>query len=476
MLPPPRVADLAARIARLEDTEAIRNLIAAYGPLADRGDAAGVAALWTADGEYDVGGFGIASGREAIAGLIESATHRDLVACGCAHVLSPHHVALNGDTAVAIGYSTVYRLVEGTPDPWRVSANKWHLERQQDGRWLVIRRVNRPIDARKTLYRTARHHPRPNPAMTSQNRPAVLSRLWANAYILLTSTALFWAGNAVVGRAVRDVFPPIGLAFWRWTIALVLILPFALPHLKRDRAALLGAWPVMVLLGTLGIGAFNSMLYTGLTQTSALNAMLLQSAQPGLILLVGAIVMGDRTTMRQIAGAVIAMLGVLAIIARGEPAKLLALRLNWGDLVIALAVFLWAIYSVFLRRKPAVHPLSFFAATLMVGSVVIAPFYLWELAHGERIVAVPESWAALAYVALFPSILAYLFFNRAVELIGSASTGIYMNVTPVLGAGLAVLFLSETIRLFHLGGLAFILSGVLLAGRGPRPAVAGGAP
>jgi drug/metabolite transporter (DMT)-like permease len=297
-------------------------------------------------------------------------------------------------------------------------------------------------------------------------------RVWSNAYLLLTFTALFWAGNAIVGRAVRDLFPPIGLAFWRWLFALAIVLPFAWPHLRRDGARLRAAWPRIAFLGALGIGAFNSLLYTGLGHTSALNAMLLQSGQPGLILLFGVLFMRDRTNLRQLTGAGIALMGVLTIIARGDPGVIAALQLNIGDLIIAVAVVLWSIYSVFLRKRPAVHPLSFFAATLLVGVCAILPFYAWEIARGDLIQARLESGLALAYVAIFPSIVAYLFFNRAVELIGSASTGIYMNVMPVIGAGLAIAFLGESVRPFHAVGLAFIVGGVLLAGRGPSaPAV-----
>lgn len=129
----------------LQDAEAIRNLIALYGPLADAGDSVGVAALWTEDGEYDVGGYGVARGRSEIAGLIESDTHRELMAAGCAHVLSPHHIALDGNEAVATGYSTVYRKTDCGFDPWRVASNRWELVRLDGGEWLVKKRTNRPL-------------------------------------------------------------------------------------------------------------------------------------------------------------------------------------------------------------------------------------------------------------------------------------------------------------------------------------------
>ncbi|MGR4890093.1 DMT family transporter [Sphingopyxis sp. LARHCG72] len=289
--------------------------------------------------------------------------------------------------------------------------------------------------------------------------------LWSRAYPLLSMTALFWAGNSIVGRAARELVPPAALSFWRWTFALALLLPLAWPHLKRDWPVLRAHWPVMAILGALGIGAFNTLLYSGLQTTTALNSMLIQSAQPALILMLGGLVMRDRTSARQIAGVLVSLAGVLMVIARGDLARLLALRLKAGDAIIAFAVLLWALYSVLLRKRPPVHPLSFLAASIMVGLVVIAPVYLMELASGRRIVPETGSALAIAYVSVFPSFLAYLFFNRGVELIGSAATAQFMNVMPLMGAGLAMLFLGEALHLFHVAGLALVLAGIWVAGR-----------
>ncbi|KGB57479.1 DMT family transporter [Sphingopyxis sp. SE2] len=296
--------------------------------------------------------------------------------------------------------------------------------------------------------------------------------LWKRAYPLLTVTALFWAGNSIVGRAARDLVPPAALSFWRWTFALLLLLPLAWPHLRRDWPVLRANWPIVALLGALAIGSFNILLYTGLQSTTALNSMLIQSAQPALVLIAGALVMGDRTSLRQVAGVLISLAGVLAIIARGDPAMLWGLRLNIGDAIISVAVLIWALYSVLLRRRPVVHPLSFLAASMVVGIAVIAPVYAHELWSGRLIVPAAGSALAIAYVSIFPSFLAYLFFNRGVELIGSAATGQYMNVMPLIGAGLAMLFLGEALHLFHVAGLALIVAGILVAGRPPPAAQA----
>ncbi|MFK4003873.1 DMT family transporter [Qipengyuania sp. NPDC077563] len=302
-----------------------------------------------------------------------------------------------------------------------------------------------------------------------QNKSRFFVSLWSRAYVLLTFTALFWAGNAIVARAARELVPPVALAFWRWTIALAIILPFAWRHLRRDATVIQRNWRMLLVLGALGIGAFNTLLYSGLQETTALNAMLLQSGQPTLILFLGAIFMGDSTALRQIVGAAIALIGVLWIIARGNIEVLGTLNFNEGDLIIGLAVCLWAVYSVMLRRRPAIHPLSLFATTLIVGLVAIAPFYGMELNSGRYVVLQEESLLAIAYVSVFPSVFAYLFFNRGVELIGSAGTGVYMNIMPILGAGLAIVFLDEHLRGFHAIGMALIVGGILLSGRGTKP-------
>ncbi|MEZ5565454.1 MAG: DMT family transporter [Gammaproteobacteria bacterium] len=301
----------------------------------------------------------------------------------------------------------------------------------------------------------------------------MIAPLWNSAYALLSFTALFWAGNAIVARGARDLVPPVALTFWRWSFALLLLLPFAWRHLKADWPLLIQSWRMLLLLGVLGIGAFNTLLYSGLQTTTALNAMLLQAAQPALILVVGALLLQDRVSVRQIVGVVVSLTGVLVILARGDLHLLLGIHINTGDAIIGVAVLIWSIYSVYLRRRPKVHPLSFMAATLIVGVVFILPLYVWEVYSGRLIVPQTASWLAIAYVSVFPSLVAYLFFNRGVELVGAAATGQFMNVMPVIGAVLSVLFLGEAFRLFHLTGMLLVGVGILIAGpnlKAPAPA------
>lgn len=187
--------------------------------------------------------------------------------------------------------------------------------------------------------------------------------------------------------------------------------------------------------------------------------------QPAPILLLGAMVFGETVRSAQIAGLCLSVIGALTIILGGNLSALTRLAFNAGDLVICAAVVVWSFYSVLLRKRPAVHPLSFLAATFVVGIVIIAPVYAAEIASGRLIESRAESWLAISYVCRFPSLIAYLFFNRGVELLGSAATGLHLNIMPVIGALLAGAILSEPIRWFHFLGMGLIFAGILSAAR-----------
>ncbi len=291
-----------------------------------------------------------------------------------------------------------------------------------------------------------------------------LRRLHVSPYLLLGLAALFWAGNFVVGRAVGGRVPPVALSFWRWAVALALILPFAWPSLRAQAPALRRAWPVLVPLGILGVGNFNTMVYLGLRQTTATNAVLLNSACPALIVAISFAAGGGRPAARQLLGIAVSLAGVLAIASRGRPASLLALAFNPGDLWVMGAVASWALYTVLLRRRPAgVDGVALLTALMAVGLAWIAPFYAWELARGERLVLDAVTLGAIAYVGLLPSVAAYVFWNRAVAEIGPSRAGVFMHLLPAFGAALAVVALGESFRAFHLAGIGLILAGVALA-------------
>lgn len=290
-----------------------------------------------------------------------------------------------------------------------------------------------------------------------------MRKVWDMAWPLLVAANLFWAGNIVLGRGIAGEVPPITLAWLRWTGAFLVAAGFAWPLLKRDAPPMLRHWKMMLLLAATGIASYNTMAYIGLTQTTALNVLLLQSATPLIIIVWAFVLFREVPTPRQAAGVVLSLGGVAAIAAHGSLAVLASLTLNPGDVWVLAALAIYAVYCVVLRNRPAVHPLSFLVASMGIGSMMILPFMLGELASGARIHASAGSWLAVAYMAVMPSFVSYLFFNRGIELIGGGPAGQSMHLMPLFGSILAVVFLHEEFRLYHVAGIVLIAGGILLA-------------
>jgi drug/metabolite transporter (DMT)-like permease len=296
-----------------------------------------------------------------------------------------------------------------------------------------------------------------------------IANAWSSAWTLLVLANLFWAGNIVLGRGVAGVVPPIALAYIRWTGAFLIAIGFAWPQLRRDLPVLHRQWPLMLLLSATGIATYNTMSYIGLTETTALNVLLLQSAMPLVILLWAYALFRERPSLPQAAGVLVSLAGVATIAGKGSLAVLLHLSINPGDAWVLTAMGIYGIYAAMFRHRPKVHPLSFLVATMGIGSCMILPFFIWEQASGARITPDWQAFAALAYIAVFPSFIAYLFFNRGIELIGAGRAGQSMHLMPVFGSVLAVLFLGERFRLYHAAGIVLIAAGIVLASLRLRP-------
>ncbi len=257
--------------------------------------------------------------------------------------------------------------------------------------------------------------------------------------------------------------PPIALAFWRWALALVLVTPLALPRLKTEGPTLARHWRLILLLALTGVATFGALLYVGLHQTTALNSLLMQAAVAPLVMLFAWLTLKERTSRGELGGVALSLAGVLVVITAGRPWDVLHLGLNAGDAFVLAGVVLYAVYSLLLRRRPAVHPLSLLWATFLAATVCLAPVYAWEIASGQHLRPSPAALAGVVYVAVFPSFLAYLFFNRGVELIGASRASQFLHLQPAFGAVLAVLLLGEAFEGFHAAGLALIAAGIGLS-------------
>ena len=282
------------------------------------------------------------------------------------------------------------------------------------------------------------------------------------AYITLALVMLFWAGNAIVGRAVRDDIPPFTLALIRWTGASIIILPFAWRRMIADREPLLHHWKVVLALGVLGVAGFNALLYSGLHFTSATNGLLLQAAIPAGVLLTDRMLFGQRAPMEQIIAVLLSTIGVAVVVLRADISLLAGFRFGRGDMLILGGVVVWSFYTSLLRLRPAVHPLSLVLVTFLIAALCMAPLAATEWIDGRRIRIAPDILAACAYVAIFPSLLSYMLFNAAVERIGASRAGQTITLMPLFGALLAALLLGEPLQGYHVVGMALILGGIAL--------------
>src|SRR5476649_662386 len=288
-------------------------------------------------------------------------------------------------------------------------------------------------------------------------------------YLLLCITALCWAGNAIVGRLAAGHIPPVTLSFMRWALAFLIILPFAWKHLKRDWGTIRARLGTMIFISVTGISAFNTLQYWALEHTQALNTLLLQSAGPLFVAVWSLILLGVRLTLAQAGGILLSLSGVLVILLHGDLTALTGITFNKGDIIFTVALVIFGFYSVLSLKRPKIHGLSFAGFTFGCGAACLVPLLVWELMSRPLMQLDATNLLSVFYVAVFPSTLAYLCFNRGVQLIGANRAAPFFHVVPVFGSIMAIVFLGEHPQAFHIIGFALVLTGVFVASRKPKP-------
>ncbi len=289
--------------------------------------------------------------------------------------------------------------------------------------------------------------------------------IYDRPYLLVTLTALFWAGNVVLARYIAGHVPPVAVSFMRWLVAFIILIPFAWPQLRRDWRALLAALPLMITLALTGSAAPNTMGFYGLQYTQALNALLIQSTGPLLIAFWVFVLFGEKLTLPQAMGLLLSLTGVVAIICKGSWETLRTVSFNIGDLWIVGALLTFGIYSALARKRPTVHPLSFLTCNVALASIMLVPLFAVEISTGYTMKFDALTVATIGFVAIFASLLAFLFFNRSVELIGPNRAAPFLHLMPLFGSALAIVLLGETPQLYHLAGYALILAGIVVSTR-----------
>ncbi len=292
--------------------------------------------------------------------------------------------------------------------------------------------------------------------------------LYDNPYALLVLTMLSWAGNAVASRFAVGLIDPASITALRWVIVAGILLPICWRSLIRHATVLRQRAGYLILMGLMGFTIFNLLFYWAGHETTALNIALMQAVMPAVIMLGAFLFLRQPITPLQWMGMALAFFGAVTVTSQGEFGRLASLSLNVGDAMMLLASLFYSAYSLMLRDRPAMPNLVFFTAIACsaAGSALI--FLAGDIAlHGFH-APTGAGWLVLIYIALFPSLLAQIFFIRAVELIGASRAGLFSNLVPIFGAGLAVLFLNESFALFHAVALILILGGITLSELGRR--------
>lgn len=285
-------------------------------------------------------------------------------------------------------------------------------------------------------------------------------------YVLLVLTTLFWGSNFNLGRFVQGEIPPLGLSFWRWFVAWSILVLFIWKPMYQAREIAKSHWKLLLGLSILGVASFNSFVYIGLQWTIATNAVLLQSVCPIFTIVFAALFVGERTQMIQWVGVLTSILGIFYILSEGTLTQLLDIQFNQGDLVILLAVLSWALYTVFLRKLPdELKGIVFLGYSITIGMLIILPFYLYESLFIQPTSFNLLTISSVSYVALFPSLLAYLFWNHATSQLGANTTSQFIHLIPVFGTLIAMLILQERLQSYHFVGAIFVILGLVLSNK-----------
>ncbi|BBF86088.1 probable transmembrane protein [Aquitalea magnusonii] len=305
--------------------------------------------------------------------------------------------------------------------------------------------------------------------------PIIMTRHPASsrsAYVLLVLTMLLWSTNFVIARAMHGQIGPFGLAFGRWAIALLCLLPFGLPRLRPAWPLLRRQWQKLLLLGMFGIGLTNTLVYVAVRTTTATNAVILNSATPMMVLVLGSLYFRQKLARRQWAGMLVAMAGALLIVLKGDVLGMSAVQFSHGDLLVLAAGLCWAVYTLGLRTLlPGLDALVMMMVLLFVGECMLLPAFVQETwqAGGFHLLSLPAG-AALLYLGVFPSVLAFLMYNRAIAQVGAAKAAGFLYLMPAFGAVQSILLLGEELHWYHVAGLSAIFAGIVLGSLSRRPA------
>lgn len=284
-------------------------------------------------------------------------------------------------------------------------------------------------------------------------------------YFFLILCVLFWSGNFVLGRYIKDDIEPLEIAFFRWFFVLIIISPILFKNYLKIFRVVKENFLIVFVLAVLGISSFNTILYFGLSMTTSTNALIINSSVPILILILSFFILKQNITKNQAIGIVLSTFGVLFLILQGNFTNILSLEFNKGDIWVIISSFVWAFYSVLMKFKPKeLSDVEFFATLVLIGFLALTPIYLYQGYEISREIAlVKENYLVFIYVSVFSSTLAFYFWHYGIDQIGASKTAQFTHLMPLFGAFLAYIFLGEVLQSYHIVGMMFIFIGIYLS-------------
>jgi len=284
-------------------------------------------------------------------------------------------------------------------------------------------------------------------------------------YTLVILCVLFWSGNFVVGRYIKDDIEPLEMVFFRWGFTLILVSPILFLNYKIVVSTIKNHFIILISLAILGISLFNTLLYIGLNTTSSTNALIINSSIPMLILIFSFIIFKTKIKPIQIIGIILSSFGVLYLILKGQVLNINNIVFTVGDLWVVLSSFAWALYSTLVRLKPKdISDMEYFSIIVLFGFIILLPFYLYQgYSIQKELILVQENFLIFIYISVFTSVLSYYFWHQGIKYLGASKTGQFTHLMPIFGTILAYIFLGEILQSYHLVGAILILFGIYLS-------------
>lgn len=289
------------------------------------------------------------------------------------------------------------------------------------------------------------------------------------AYLFAIGATALWSGNFIIARGLNESIPPISLAFWRWVVAVIVFLPFALKPLIAQRYILKEHICYLAITALLGITTFNTLIYLAGHTTTALNLSLISITFPVFIIILSRLLFGEQITINKGIGIILVATGVVLLVTRGNVASLANITFAIGDVWMLIAAIIFAIYSILIRHKPAGLSIwSFQLSTFILGLVFLFPFFIWEYTTSPPVEFDTKTVGSILYVGIFASLSAFVLWNKAIMVIGPTKAGMIYYTLPLFSGALAYLILKEDISMVHLYSALLIVSGILTANVEPK--------